>query len=174
MQRTAVDGYDWFQRELKGIEAGDIFAIPLRIGGYGFGRVVNAHPGASLAEFFRFWADAPAYAKEIADSGRLFPPTGFSVSDIAHRNRKRPWRVIHKDPHYYPADLYDLKFSQSHDGRNWTYYTLNDHWQTLGRISVNDVDEWEVPSRLPEHPDQIMSVVEYKLKNFRIFPSEAS
>jgi hypothetical protein len=89
--RTAVDGYDWFQRKFKGIEVGDVFSVPLPLGGFGFGRVINAHDGATLAEFFRYWKSTPEFEPAITSAGRLFAPTGFFVTDIAYRNRKRTW-----------------------------------------------------------------------------------
>ena len=171
MRMTAVDGYDWFQRKFKGIEVGDVFSVPLSLAGFGFGRVINAHDGATLAEFFRYWSETADYEPEIISSGRLFSPTGFLITDIEHGNRKRPWKVVHKDPKFYPEDLYDLKFSQSHDGEIWTYYTLRDENQTLGKISRRDVDEFRVPSILPQHRDRITKVVEGQLRAEGIIPS---
>jgi hypothetical protein len=71
--------------------------------------------------------------------------------------------VIHKDPEFYPEDLYELKFCQSYDGRNWTYYTLHDHKKTLGKVAAEDVDQWLVSNRLPQHPDRITDVLQRHL-----------
>ncbi len=94
---TAFDGYDWFLRTRKGISAGDVIAVPLKCGGFGFGRVLNVHDGATLAEFFAYWSEEASFDQEIIESPRLFSPVGISVMDIEYRNRKRDWKVIHRD-----------------------------------------------------------------------------
>lgn len=77
--RIAADGTDWFQRRRKGIEAGDVFSLPLPSGGYGFGRVMNAHGGADIAEFFRYRSSDDVYSDGSLHSGRLFSPIGIQT-----------------------------------------------------------------------------------------------
>ncbi|MBA4491924.1 Imm26 family immunity protein [Paracoccus sp. S1E-3] len=158
-RRTARDGFDWFQRKFKGVEAGDIFAVPLPDGSYAFGRLMNAKDGATIAEFFRARRDTPDFDEGIVQSGRLFAPTGILITDIESRNRKRPWKVIHKDPEYYPDDLYDLRFFQGMGSGTWTYYTLNDQRETLGPVSDEDIGNWRVGSIMPQHPEQITKAI---------------
>ena len=74
--KTTVDGYDWFQREFKGIAAGDVFYVPID-DGFGFGRVLNTHGGASIAEFFKYWSRDTTFTPDIITSGRIMGPVGL-------------------------------------------------------------------------------------------------
>ncbi len=163
-RKQARDGFDWFGRSFKGINAGDVFAVPLPDGTYAFGRQMNAKDGATIAEFFRARRDTPDFDPEIIRSGRLFSPVGILITDIAHGNRKRPWQVIHKDRDYYPEDLYGLKFHRGTGPGQWQYFTLDDEFQTLGRVSDEDVRDWRVPSLMPQHADRVVNVIMEKLK----------
>ncbi len=170
-RKVDAHGFNWFQRKSKGVSAGDVFSVPLEGGGFGFGRVLNAHDGATLAEFFKYWSAEPEFNDEMLESGRLFSPVGFLISDIQAGNRKRSWQVIHKDPEFYPEDLYEIPFCQSHDSENWTYYTLHDDEKTLGKVSAEDVRKWKVASQLPQHRDRIAAVVEDSLKEVGLIPA---
>ena len=160
--KTDVHGYNWFQRTYKGVSAGDVFSVPLEQG-FAYGRVLNAHEGASIAEFFRFWSAESAFDPEIIKSPRLFSPVGILITDIASRQRKRAWKVVHQDSSFYPDDLYEIPFSQSWDGENWTYYTLLDDEKTLGKIDFEAIKSWEVASQLPQHKSRIQKMLETQL-----------
>jgi hypothetical protein len=88
--------------------------------GFAFGRVLNAHEGASIAEFFNYWSADNDFKTYILNAQRLFSTVGILITDIAEGNRKRDWKVVHEDSQFYPRDLYDVPFSQSIDGENWT------------------------------------------------------
>lgn len=164
-QQRAENGENWFQREFKGIEAGDIFSLPLQTNGYAFGRVMNAHDGAQIAEFFRHWQPDNAYSEAIPDSGRLFSPIGIMITQISYRNRKRPWQVIHKDPEYYPDDLYEIPFlSASGPNYEFRYYTLNNIRKELGPVTKKEAEEGKVCEIMPQHPGWITNFVEKLLK----------
>ena len=164
-QKTAHDGYDWSGRKLKGIEVGDVFSLPLPDGSFAFGRVLNAHDGATVAEFFRARRDTPEFDPSVLESGRLIAPTGILFDGIEYRNRKRDWKVVAKDPDFYPDDLYDWKFVRSPDGRdNWEYYTLYDVWTMKGRASNDDVKNWRFGTILPQHPGRLRDVIAEQLE----------
>ncbi|WP_081687717.1 Imm26 family immunity protein [Glycomyces tenuis] len=166
--KLAKDGIDWFQRKAKGIEAGDIFSIPLPRG-YGFGRVMNTQDGARIAEFFRFWQEDESFSEAISASGRLFSPIGIFLDGIAYRNRKRPWKVIAKNPNYYPDDLYEIPFLlEKGPGYDYGYFTLNERYERFGPVSQEDVDKGRVCSLLPQHPDMIAEMVEELLTELGI------
>ena len=165
-----VHGFDWFKRTFKGISAGDVFSLPLSKG-YGFGRVLNAHDGATIAEFFRYWAPDNQFHPDILTSGRLFSPVGILITDIGHGRRVRDWTVISKDPNFYPDDLYEIPFAQSHDGQNWTFYTLKNDRKIVGPVSIEDIQAWAVASQLPQHKGRITKMVEETLRAINLFQS---
>ena len=158
-RRIASDGRDWFGRKFKGVEAGSVFAVPLPDGTYAFGRLMNAKDGATIAEFFRARRMTPEFDPEILQSGRLFGPVGVLTGDIEGPNRKRPWKVVHRDPEYYPDDLYDIPFFQGMGAGTWQYFTLNNHFEILGPVADEDVGKWKVASILPQHPEQITKMI---------------
>lgn len=100
---------------------------------------MNAKDGATIAEFFRARRMTPEFDPEILQSGRLFGPVGVLIGDIEGPNRKRPWKVVHKDPEYYPDDLYDIPFFQGMGAGTWQYFTLNNHFEILGPVADEDV-----------------------------------
>lgn len=163
-KRTNRDGFDWFGRELKGIEAGDVFAVPLPDGSYVFGRQMNAKDGANIAEFFRARRDSPEFDPEILKSGRLFGPVGIFADNIEHGRRKRPWKVIHKDPDYYPEDLYDLKFFRGMGPGRWSWFTLEDEFETRGPVSDHDVDNWRIAPLLGQSASAVEAVIQQQLE----------
>lgn len=164
-RQVADDGYDWFLRRFKGIEAGDVFSFSLPSGGFAFGRVMNAHDGAQIAEYFRHWQEDDAFSDGIVLSGRLFAPIGVWISGIAYRNRKRPWKVIHKDPEYYPDELYDIQFLAASGYRGaYQYYTLRDIGKFYGAISKEELDNELVCSIMPQHPGMIANLVEKHMR----------
>lgn len=163
--RLAKNGTDWFRREASGIAAGDIFSVPLPGGGFGFGRVMNTKDGAMIAEFFRHWQADNTYSDAIPASGRLFSPIGIDISDIAYRNRKRPWQVIAKDPDYYPDDFYEIPFLLANVGNlGYGYFTYYDSFdQRYGSVSKEDVDNGRICSNMPQHPGMIEIEIEEQL-----------
>jgi len=162
--QVAADGTNWFQRRRRGIDAGDVFSLPLPSGGYGFGRVMNVHDGADIAEFFRYRSFESTYSDDILRAGRLFSPIGIMITAIAWRNRERPWRVVRKDPVYYPDDLYEIPFlSASGTGGGLEYYTLNDIRKVLGSVSPEEEKNGTVCSIMPQNPGWIARTVEERL-----------
>ncbi len=160
----AKNGYDWFSQKFKGIEAGDVFCVPLPDGSYGFGRLMNAKDGAIIAEFFRIRRQTPDFDFAIIQSGRLFAPVGVMSDSIAYRNRKRPWKVIHKDSDYYPDDLYDLHFYCGYGPGKWQYFTLYER-KPLGPVSDEDIRNWQVVgSLMPQHPGRVEIVIVERLE----------
>ncbi len=170
MKRLADDGYDWFQRSAKGISAGDVFCIPLS-SGYAFGRVMNAHDGATLAEFFRCWRAGAEFDESICPSGRLAAPIGILLDSTHFRNRKRSWKVIHSDAGYYPQDLYEIEFRQSLDGENWTTYSLADEKKVLRAVPAEDALTFKVGELPPQHPGRIARLLEDRLSEIRLMPA---
>lgn len=162
-ERTDVTGYNWFQRTFKGVSAGDVFIVPIEAGGFGFGRLLNANDGAIIAEFFRYWAPKPVFHEDILSSWRLFAPIGILADSISYRNRKREWKVIHRDPDFYPNDLYDLPFVRLGGGGKWIYYTLHDINTELGPVSDTDEETYKVGALGPQHPGFIAKLMENKL-----------
>ncbi|MFD1794910.1 hypothetical protein FQV27_05500 [Paracoccus aurantiacus] len=163
-RRTAKDGYDWFGRKFKGVEAGSVFAVPLSDGTYAFGRLMNAKDGATIAEFFRARRDTPDFDDGIINSGRLFGPTGVLITAIDAPNRKRPWKVVHKDADFYPDDLYDIRFARGTGPGNWAYFTLENQFETLGPLSDDDVGSWRVGFNLPQQPETLTQAIERRLE----------
>lgn len=163
--RLTKDGIDWFQRERRGIAAGDIFSVPLPNGGYAFGRVMNAHDGATVAEFFRCWQADDSYTDAIPAAGRLIAPIGILIGDIAYRNRKRPWKVIAKDPDYYPDDFYEIPFMLANVGNlGYGYFTFHDRFdEHFGSVSKDDVDNGRICSHMPQHPDYVTELISEQL-----------
>lgn len=161
--QSDFDKYGWFGREFKGIQAGDVFSIPLSDGTYAFGRLMNAKDGATIAEFFRTRRDTAEFSPDILRTGRLFGPVGILVGDIEYRNRKRPWKVIHRDMEYYPKDLYDWQFYGGGGPGKWKYFTLRGNQEFLGPASDNDVENWKIASNLPQHPGRITKMIEKQL-----------
>ena len=74
-RKVDAHGFNWFQRKSKGVSAGDVFSVPLEGGGFGFGRVLNAHDGATLAEFFKYWSAKPEFNEEMRQMARLIKTT---------------------------------------------------------------------------------------------------
>lgn len=161
--RKASDGFDWFQRKRKGIQAGDVFSVPLPNGGYAFGRVLNTHDGATIAEFFQHKSESDSFQPDILKAGRAFSPIGILLTDIQSGNRKRPWKVIGRDPNFYPNDLYDLPFAIGDPPDGMHVYTLEDLHKMVRRVSWNEVQNWDVGVRMPQHPDRISMKLEQKI-----------
>lgn len=63
-----------------------------------------------------------------------------------------------------PNDLYDIPFARGHGPGTWTYYTLDDNFAALGRISDSDAALWRVESILPQHPVQLTRRIEQHLQ----------
>lgn len=163
-RRVARDGYDWFGRKFNGNEAGSVFSVPLPDGTYAFGRLMNAKDGANIAEFFRARRNTPEFDPAILQAGRLFGPVGVLAGDIEGPNRKRPWKVVHKDPEYYPDDLYDIPFFRGTGAGTWRYFTLNDDREILGPVADKDVGSWKVASVLPQYADEITDMIVWNME----------
>lgn len=162
--RLNKNGFDWFGREFRGIAIGDVFSVPLPDGSFAFGRQMNATDGANIAEFFRTRHDAPVYDPAILQSGRLFGPVGILADNIEHKRRKRPWKIVHKDPDYRPEALYDIPFLRGSGPGRWSYFTLEDEFTDLGRVSDEDAENWRVSPLLGQTRSAIEGVIVEQMK----------
>ena len=87
---------------------GDVFAVPLPGGRYGFGRIYNLDPNWNLVEIFACVRDRPEYSPAAAAAGRLLPPIAVSPKDVFENGT---WKIVHADPSFAPVDLDALRYA---------------------------------------------------------------
>ncbi|MGD3046644.1 Imm26 family immunity protein [Xanthomonas oryzae] len=96
-----------FQKGKKlSLSVGDIFAVPLRGRGYGFGRLLYMEGKWRLAEFFSVFKSSHAYSDSIVESGRLIPVHNIMTFAIEAGD----WPLIGHNPGFFFNDIDDLIF----------------------------------------------------------------
>lgn len=88
------------------LSVGDVFAIPLRSQGFGFGRMIYIDGKWRLAEFFNKFKSDAVYTGDIVDSGRIVPVHNIVTLAI----ESSEWPVIRRDPDFVAKDVDSLVF----------------------------------------------------------------
>ena len=94
------------RKKRQPFKVGDVFAIPLEEGLYGFGRILNLEGSWEVVEIFAYVSRFPRYSPDIVDAGRLLPPVTVDVR--AFEDWK--WKVIHSEPGFVSGDLDSLRY----------------------------------------------------------------
>ncbi|MGV1110030.1 Imm26 family immunity protein [Xanthomonas translucens] len=88
------------------LSVGDVFAIPLRGRGYGFGRIIYMDGKWRLAEFFNNFKGDFTYTDDIVESGRILPVHNIVTLAI----ESGEWPVIRREPDFVAKDIDNLLF----------------------------------------------------------------
>lgn len=109
-KRWARTEHRWAHRVKKFgrqmVSIGDVFSIPLRSKGYGFGRIIYIAGKWKLAEFFADFREKSEYSNGIIKSGRVMPV--YNIVTLAIE--KGDWPIVARDEEFEPSDLADLVF----------------------------------------------------------------
>lgn len=124
------------------VKPGDVFAIPLRGKGYGFGRLLYQKGRWKLAEFFGFFSKEPTFTEEILQAGRALPVHNIVTLPIESGD----WPVLQ---HCAPseADLDGLRFYRGLKGSR-SYVGLDGTSGPLDEELVQDM-----ASSMPQFPE---------------------
>lgn len=94
------------------VAVGDVFAIPLRGCGYGFGRIIHVDGKWRLAEFFAWFSEEAQYGENVVAAGRVMPV--YNIVPMAIE--KGDWPVVMRDADFVPSDLARLVFYKGMPG----------------------------------------------------------
>ena len=122
--------------------AGDVFAVPLDDGTFGFGRVVNDDRTKSevVVEFFAHRSHAPLAAPDVVDAGRLGNVQKVYAGSSLENGR---WPVLHRTPGYRAPDHDEIRFQFSQGGGKFTLLPIE------GQAIAFDLARDELPEDLP-------------------------
>ena len=126
------------------VKPGDVFAVPLRGKGYGFGRMLYQKGRWKLAEFFAFFSKEPAFSEQVLQAGRVLPVHNIVTLPIESGD----WPVVqHRAP--VEADLGSLRFYRGLRGSR-SYVSLDG---TSGPLDEELV--WDMASSMPQFPEYV-------------------
>ncbi|QEE26337.1 hypothetical protein CS053_05780 [Rhodanobacter glycinis] len=88
------------------LKAGDVFVVPLRARGYGFGRLLYLDGRWRLAEFFACFRKTPEFSNDILEAHRAMPVHNIVTLPIESGD----WPVVARNTDVSSIDLESLKF----------------------------------------------------------------
>ncbi len=95
---------------------GDLFAVPLPSGGYGFGRVIFYDKIRwNLCEVFAYFSKTKIYKPEVENAARLMYP----ILGMTHNICNWTYPVVRREPGYESPFLQDLRYVSGEPGRYW-------------------------------------------------------
>ena len=89
------------------IQVGDIFAIPLSPGRWGFGRIINLQASWQLVEIYAHVDSHPHYTPAVISAELLFPSI---LMDVENAFWEGTWQIIHSDPGFKAEGLDRLEY----------------------------------------------------------------
>lgn len=121
---------------------GDVFAVPLDDGTFGFGRIVHAdtYKGEVYVEFFPYRSATPLAAPDVVDLGRLGNVEKLWAGSSFVNGR---WPVLHHTPGYVAPDHDEIRFQFWQGGDRYTLLPI------AGLAIGRDLPRSEVPEDLP-------------------------
>lgn len=138
------------------VEVGDVYAVPLPSGGFGFGRIIHLEDGYELAEYFEYFSEKQEFNTEIVSSGRAFSPMGVLLTEIENGS----WKVVWKDSAYKCPDIATLRFVMGEPGR-FSELRVGEFGKGT---PVSDKQAKGLLSRLPQHPGFVANMLEQHIK----------
>lgn len=93
---------------------GDVFAIPLNGGRYGFGRIYNLDPNWNLVEVLAHVADDAQWTPDVGRAERLLQPVTISPKEVFESGR---WPILHHDATFQATDIDSLRYVMGLPGR---------------------------------------------------------
>lgn len=139
-------------------KAGDVFAIPLRGCGYGFGRLLYLQGRWKLAEFFAHFSRTPDFSDDILDAPRAMPVHNIVTLPIESGD----WPVVNRGTDVSSIDLDSLKFYRGLKGAR-SSVTLAGVSEAIPEQAVSGI-----ASSMPQFPEYISDVLLEKLEELGI------
>lgn len=136
---------------------GDMFAIPLRGRGFGFGRILYQQGRWKLAEFFSCFDSEPAFSEEILHADRAMPVHNIVTLPIESGD----WPIIKRDVPV-PPDLANLRFYRGLKGARG-YVGIDGSSGPLAEVEVESM-----ASSMPQFPEYISDLLWERLQQRRI------
>lgn len=138
--------------------AGDVFAIPLRARGYGFGRLLYLDGRWRLAEFFACFRKTPEFSNDILEAHRAMPVHNIVTLPIESGD----WPVVARNTDVSSIDLESLKFYRGLKGAR-SSVELNGTSEAITEQAAASM-----ASSMPQFPEYISDVLFEKLDELSI------